>query len=222
MAQTPNRHIACGRCRERKVKCDGNRPQCNRCSRSGSKCIYPPAMRQGTASKARRPAPQMPNSSASVQTISTSCVADVRTPSTTKSDCLDDPEMPTSSSGIPSTSNSFPLTEDLPSTAFGLGDDFNIPVDMADFTLSNGDVNALLMDYLAQLPTDATMGSALVNSQVLELTQYEYVQDNVSGLDMDHSEAFSTSGTSVPGLELIPQELLDELWVDSAIVTGIL
>ncbi|KAF2657512.1 hypothetical protein K491DRAFT_677172 [Lophiostoma macrostomum CBS 122681] len=35
-----NKHIACTRCRERKVKCDGLKPSCRRCQRNGHACAY--------------------------------------------------------------------------------------------------------------------------------------------------------------------------------------
>ena len=34
------KHIACSRCRERKVKCDGGKPACRRCQRLGHECRY--------------------------------------------------------------------------------------------------------------------------------------------------------------------------------------
>ncbi|PSN72999.1 hypothetical protein BS50DRAFT_616485 [Corynespora cassiicola Philippines] len=34
------RHVACSRCRERKVKCDGGKPSCRRCEKSGHLCHY--------------------------------------------------------------------------------------------------------------------------------------------------------------------------------------
>ncbi|KAF2794904.1 hypothetical protein K505DRAFT_416831 [Melanomma pulvis-pyrius CBS 109.77] len=34
------KHIACSRCRERKVKCDGGKPGCRRCQRLGHECQY--------------------------------------------------------------------------------------------------------------------------------------------------------------------------------------
>lgn len=35
-----SRHIACTGCRERKVRCDGARPICKRCTRCGIECVY--------------------------------------------------------------------------------------------------------------------------------------------------------------------------------------
>jgi hypothetical protein len=35
-----NKHVACSRCRERKVKCDGGKPTCKRCQRHGQTCQY--------------------------------------------------------------------------------------------------------------------------------------------------------------------------------------
>ncbi|KAF2686533.1 hypothetical protein K458DRAFT_470317 [Lentithecium fluviatile CBS 122367] len=34
------KHVACARCRERKVKCDGGKPGCRRCSRNRVECQY--------------------------------------------------------------------------------------------------------------------------------------------------------------------------------------
>lgn len=35
-----SKHMACARCRDRKVKCDGGRPGCRRCVRSRTPCLY--------------------------------------------------------------------------------------------------------------------------------------------------------------------------------------
>ncbi|KAF2120532.1 hypothetical protein BDV96DRAFT_594983 [Lophiotrema nucula] len=35
-----SKHIACARCRERKVRCDGEKPSCRRCLRHGQGCQY--------------------------------------------------------------------------------------------------------------------------------------------------------------------------------------
>ena len=58
MAFRPSRHVACTRCRERKVKCDGRKPWCRRCSGSGKEllCSYdtrPPKALQQNVSFAR-------------------------------------------------------------------------------------------------------------------------------------------------------------------------
>ncbi|KAI0402675.1 hypothetical protein F4802DRAFT_574611 [Xylaria palmicola] len=37
-----SRHIACKLCRDRKVRCDGGQPACEKCRRSGENCIYVP------------------------------------------------------------------------------------------------------------------------------------------------------------------------------------
>ncbi|KAI0202893.1 hypothetical protein F4808DRAFT_61362 [Astrocystis sublimbata] len=37
-----SRHIACKLCRDRKVRCDGGQPSCEKCRRSGEACIYVP------------------------------------------------------------------------------------------------------------------------------------------------------------------------------------
>lgn len=36
------RHKACNLCRERKVRCDGEQPACEKCRRSGDTCVYSP------------------------------------------------------------------------------------------------------------------------------------------------------------------------------------
>ncbi|KAF2740016.1 hypothetical protein EJ04DRAFT_263725 [Polyplosphaeria fusca] len=35
-----SKHVACARCRERKVRCDGEKPNCRRCQRHGQSCEY--------------------------------------------------------------------------------------------------------------------------------------------------------------------------------------
>lgn len=43
------KHVACARCRDRKVKCDGGRPSCKRCSRNGTTpCRYVRGRKQNT------------------------------------------------------------------------------------------------------------------------------------------------------------------------------
>ncbi|KAI1136387.1 hypothetical protein F5Y05DRAFT_415157 [Hypoxylon sp. FL0543] len=37
-----SRHMACKVCRDRKVRCDGNQPACDKCIRSGDECVYAP------------------------------------------------------------------------------------------------------------------------------------------------------------------------------------
>ncbi|KAI5924966.1 hypothetical protein F4810DRAFT_104944 [Camillea tinctor] len=39
---TISRHIACKLCRDRKVRCDGGQPSCEKCRRSGETCVYVP------------------------------------------------------------------------------------------------------------------------------------------------------------------------------------
>ena len=34
------RHVACCACRERKIRCDGAQPSCQRCTKHKAKCIY--------------------------------------------------------------------------------------------------------------------------------------------------------------------------------------
>ncbi|KAI1140570.1 hypothetical protein F5Y05DRAFT_378903 [Hypoxylon sp. FL0543] len=40
--ETMSRHMACKLCRDRKVRCDGGQPSCDKCRRSGDKCVYAP------------------------------------------------------------------------------------------------------------------------------------------------------------------------------------
>lgn len=37
---TASRHLACKVCRDRKVRCDGGRPSCEKCLQSGENCVY--------------------------------------------------------------------------------------------------------------------------------------------------------------------------------------
>ncbi|OIW32211.1 hypothetical protein CONLIGDRAFT_629910 [Coniochaeta ligniaria NRRL 30616] len=39
------RHVACKLCRERKVRCPGQQPACDKCRRAGEECIYLPAQK---------------------------------------------------------------------------------------------------------------------------------------------------------------------------------
>lgn len=38
--RTSARHTACTSCRQRKVRCDGGQPCCNRCAVRGDECVY--------------------------------------------------------------------------------------------------------------------------------------------------------------------------------------
>ncbi|PLB51423.1 hypothetical protein P170DRAFT_79790 [Aspergillus steynii IBT 23096] len=38
--RTSARHTACTSCRQRKVRCDGGQPRCNRCTVRGDECVY--------------------------------------------------------------------------------------------------------------------------------------------------------------------------------------
>ncbi|KAI1822706.1 hypothetical protein F4861DRAFT_378237 [Xylaria intraflava] len=42
MMNNLSRHIACKLCRDRKVRCDGGQPSCEKCRRSGETCVYVP------------------------------------------------------------------------------------------------------------------------------------------------------------------------------------
>ncbi|KAK3377519.1 hypothetical protein B0H63DRAFT_561678 [Podospora didyma] len=48
------RHIACSACRERKVRCDGGLPACERCHQAGDKCFYLPTARPSKADLAQK------------------------------------------------------------------------------------------------------------------------------------------------------------------------
>lgn len=45
-SEGPKRHIACGCCRRRKLKCDGKRPTCSTCQRLHQVCEYPEIVRK--------------------------------------------------------------------------------------------------------------------------------------------------------------------------------
>ncbi|KAF9740698.1 hypothetical protein PMIN03_004922 [Paraphaeosphaeria minitans] len=45
------KHVACARCRDRKVKCDGGKPGCKRCQRNGTPCRYVRGKKQQTRSE---------------------------------------------------------------------------------------------------------------------------------------------------------------------------
>lgn len=52
VSPTPQtKHIACARCRDRKVKCDGGKPGCKRCHRNGAPCQYIRGRKQQTRSE---------------------------------------------------------------------------------------------------------------------------------------------------------------------------
>ena len=40
------RHVACKTCRDRKVRCDGGQPACEKCQRAGEVCIYTPGAKK--------------------------------------------------------------------------------------------------------------------------------------------------------------------------------
>lgn len=42
------KHVACSRCRDRKVKCDGAKPSCRRCQRNDKTCLYVSAKKTQT------------------------------------------------------------------------------------------------------------------------------------------------------------------------------
>ncbi|KAF3011505.1 hypothetical protein E8E14_008236 [Neopestalotiopsis sp. 37M] len=47
------RHIACKLCRDRKVKCGGEQPQCRKCLQAGEQCVYMPVQRPTKADLAQ-------------------------------------------------------------------------------------------------------------------------------------------------------------------------
>lgn len=44
-----SRHLACKTCRDRKVRCDGLQPACQKCERAGEKCVYIMPFKQSKA-----------------------------------------------------------------------------------------------------------------------------------------------------------------------------
>ncbi|KAK7561882.1 hypothetical protein IWX49DRAFT_37981 [Phyllosticta citricarpa] len=51
------RHAACDECRNRKLKCSGDKPRCGRCVRENITCIYSPQKQMGRPRKRRRDEP---------------------------------------------------------------------------------------------------------------------------------------------------------------------
>ena len=49
-----SRHVACLSCRDRKVRCNGEQPACEKCRQAGEKCIYLPASRPSKADLAQK------------------------------------------------------------------------------------------------------------------------------------------------------------------------
>lgn len=47
---TTHRHVACKPCRDRKIRCDGTQPACNKCRQSGGDCFYLPIQQRPTKS----------------------------------------------------------------------------------------------------------------------------------------------------------------------------
>ncbi|KAJ2725360.1 hypothetical protein GGI07_001368 [Coemansia sp. Benny D115] len=45
---------ACTSCRQKKIRCDGNKPTCSACLRSASECLYVPSRRRGRPARAHR------------------------------------------------------------------------------------------------------------------------------------------------------------------------
>ncbi|KAL8911263.1 MAG: hypothetical protein Q9171_003561 [Xanthocarpia ochracea] len=50
---SPSRHKACNLCRDRKVRCDGNQPVCDKCRRQGETCVYSPTYKPTKAELAQ-------------------------------------------------------------------------------------------------------------------------------------------------------------------------
>ncbi|KAJ2653654.1 hypothetical protein IWW40_000348 [Coemansia sp. RSA 1250] len=50
----PTKCQACTSCRQKKVRCDGNKPTCSACIRSGAECQYVPSRRRGRPARANR------------------------------------------------------------------------------------------------------------------------------------------------------------------------
>ncbi|KAK4221311.1 hypothetical protein QBC38DRAFT_449286 [Podospora fimiseda] len=49
-----SRHTACVSCRERKIRCDGRQPACEKCQQGGEKCFYVPSTPRPTKSELAR------------------------------------------------------------------------------------------------------------------------------------------------------------------------
>ncbi|KAH6844705.1 hypothetical protein B0I37DRAFT_378112 [Chaetomium sp. MPI-CAGE-AT-0009] len=49
-----SRHIACVLCRDRKVRCNGEQPACEKCRQAGEKCVYLPTCRPNKADLAQK------------------------------------------------------------------------------------------------------------------------------------------------------------------------
>ncbi|KAK4240605.1 hypothetical protein C8A03DRAFT_13118 [Achaetomium macrosporum] len=49
-----SRHIACVSCRDRKVRCNGEQPACEKCRQAGEKCVYLPTCRPSKADLAQK------------------------------------------------------------------------------------------------------------------------------------------------------------------------
>ncbi|KAJ2345723.1 hypothetical protein GGF43_005147, partial [Coemansia sp. RSA 2618] len=50
----PAKCQACTTCRQKKVRCDGAKPACSACARSGTECLYVPSRRRGRPARANR------------------------------------------------------------------------------------------------------------------------------------------------------------------------
>ena len=50
---SPSRHKACNLCRDRKVRCDGTQPVCDKCRRQGESCVYSPTYKPTKAELAQ-------------------------------------------------------------------------------------------------------------------------------------------------------------------------
>ncbi|KAJ2692714.1 hypothetical protein H4R19_006107, partial [Coemansia spiralis] len=50
----PTKCQACTSCRQKKVRCDGGKPMCAACLRTGADCLYVPSRRRGRPARANR------------------------------------------------------------------------------------------------------------------------------------------------------------------------
>ncbi|KAJ2779447.1 hypothetical protein H4R18_003998, partial [Coemansia javaensis] len=50
----PTKCQACTSCRLKKVRCDGGKPVCSACVRTGAECLYVPSRRRGRPARASR------------------------------------------------------------------------------------------------------------------------------------------------------------------------
>ncbi|KAF1951450.1 hypothetical protein CC80DRAFT_207137 [Byssothecium circinans] len=143
--KTEFKHIACARCRERKVKCDGGRPSCRRCVQNQASCQYVKSRKQQGKKKntpTRRVSSQLRSTAASASSPQAlrstpsyrSCFQESSSPRT-PSPYYHDDNTSTGTSFTPESARTpswsaepFPSTS-LDSSGVALLDPFSIPLD---------------------------------------------------------------------------------------------